>query len=214
VRFNPPPSWPPVPEGWQPPPGWTPDPSWPAAPEGWQLWVDDEGNGVEPLEAQALEARTAHRKQAVKSFWLGVAIFLAGAITTIIASGSGGGVIWYGGMIFGAILLFRAVTSYRASRSEGAAPLGMPGKAIAAAGLIGCLAVGGLAVGKLVEAKSLTPSADSCWKSEGEEVVLVSCSSGHEYRGVGLVQDEAECPATAVGWVEGDGTTLVCLAED
>lgn len=41
ARFNPPPGWPPAPEGWTPPPGWNPDPSWPAAPPGWQLWLDD-----------------------------------------------------------------------------------------------------------------------------------------------------------------------------
>jgi hypothetical protein len=38
-KFNPPPGWPPQPEGWQPPPGWAPDPSWPAPPPGWQFWV-------------------------------------------------------------------------------------------------------------------------------------------------------------------------------
>lgn len=41
-RFNPPPGWPPQPEGWQPPPGWAPDPSWPPAPTGWQFWVPAE----------------------------------------------------------------------------------------------------------------------------------------------------------------------------
>jgi hypothetical protein len=41
TRFNPAPGWPPVPEGYVPPPGWQPDPAWPPAPEGWQLWVDD-----------------------------------------------------------------------------------------------------------------------------------------------------------------------------
>lgn len=210
MRFNPPPNWPSAPQGWQPPPGWAPDPSWPPAPEGWQLWVDDD----EADEAAALEARAGHRKQAVRSFWLGVGVFVAGAVTTIVASGSGGGFVWYGGMIFGALLLFRSVTAYRASRGEGAPPLGAPGKAVAVAGLVGCLAVGGLAIGKWAEAESLTPSATSCWKSDGEEVVLVGCSNAHEYKGVGLVQDETDCPATAIGWVEGDGTDLVCLAED
>lgn len=38
-KFNPPPGWPPQPEGWQPPPGWAPDPSWPPAPADWQFWV-------------------------------------------------------------------------------------------------------------------------------------------------------------------------------
>src|SRR5215469_14023985 len=42
MRFNPPPGWPPPPDGFAPDPGWRPDPSWPPAPPGWQLWVTDE----------------------------------------------------------------------------------------------------------------------------------------------------------------------------
>ncbi len=38
-KFNPPPGWPPQPEGWLPPPGWAPDPNWPPAPPGWEFWV-------------------------------------------------------------------------------------------------------------------------------------------------------------------------------
>lgn len=41
LRLNPPPGWPPMPEGFTPQPGWQPDPSWPPAPPGWQLWIDD-----------------------------------------------------------------------------------------------------------------------------------------------------------------------------
>jgi hypothetical protein len=37
--FNPPPQWPPFPQGWRPPEGWTPDPAWGPAPEGWEFWV-------------------------------------------------------------------------------------------------------------------------------------------------------------------------------
>ena len=42
LRFNPPPGWPPVPEGFTPQPGWQPDPSWPPPPPGWQLWVNED----------------------------------------------------------------------------------------------------------------------------------------------------------------------------
>jgi hypothetical protein len=42
MRFNPPPNWPQLPDGWSPPPGWQPDPSWPQPPWGWPLWVDDD----------------------------------------------------------------------------------------------------------------------------------------------------------------------------
>jgi hypothetical protein len=41
LRFNPPPGWPPAPEGFVPPPGWQPDPAWPPLPAGWPLWVSD-----------------------------------------------------------------------------------------------------------------------------------------------------------------------------
>jgi len=38
LTFNPPPTWPPAPNGWVPPPGWQPDPRWGAPPPGWPLW--------------------------------------------------------------------------------------------------------------------------------------------------------------------------------
>lgn len=41
LRFNPPPGWP-TPEDFVPGPGWQPDPSWPPLPAGWQLWVPDD----------------------------------------------------------------------------------------------------------------------------------------------------------------------------
>jgi hypothetical protein len=41
-RLNPPPGWPPAPEGFVPPAGWQPDPAWPAPPPGWQLWLPDD----------------------------------------------------------------------------------------------------------------------------------------------------------------------------
>lgn len=39
VSFNPPPGWPPPPEGWSPTAPWHPDPSWEALPRDWKLWV-------------------------------------------------------------------------------------------------------------------------------------------------------------------------------
>ncbi|HEY6277860.1 MAG TPA: DUF4190 domain-containing protein [Streptosporangiaceae bacterium] len=43
LRFNPPPDWPQIPDGFAPPPGWQPDPAWPPVPDGWSLWIADEG---------------------------------------------------------------------------------------------------------------------------------------------------------------------------
>jgi Domain of unknown function (DUF4190)/Septum formation len=51
LRFNPPPGWPPVPEGFTPQPGWQPDPSWPPPPPGWQLWVNEEQLPADPAQA-------------------------------------------------------------------------------------------------------------------------------------------------------------------
>jgi Domain of unknown function (DUF4190)/Septum formation len=46
ARFNPPPGWPPAPDGFRPDPGWQPDPSWPAAPPDWPLWIEDGQTGT------------------------------------------------------------------------------------------------------------------------------------------------------------------------
>lgn len=43
-RFNPPPNWPPAPEGWTPPPGWQPDPAWGPPPPDWPVWVSYRAN--------------------------------------------------------------------------------------------------------------------------------------------------------------------------
>jgi len=57
-RFNPPPGWPPTPDGWQPPERWTPDPTWPTAPPDWEWW---------------LAVETTPRRRWLGSTWLVVA---------------------------------------------------------------------------------------------------------------------------------------------
>jgi hypothetical protein len=54
MRFNPPPNWPQLPDGWSPPPGWEPDPSWPQPPWGWPLWVDEDEAFISPNQAAGL----------------------------------------------------------------------------------------------------------------------------------------------------------------
>ena len=56
LRYNPPPGWPPAPEGFTPPPGWQPDPSWPAPPPGWQLWVNDDQMPTQASPQQTAQA--------------------------------------------------------------------------------------------------------------------------------------------------------------
>lgn len=55
MRFNPPPNWPRLPDGWSPPPDWRPDPSWPQPPWGWPLWVEEDETFISPRKT--FEAR-------------------------------------------------------------------------------------------------------------------------------------------------------------
>ncbi len=55
-RFNPPPGWPPAPEGFRPRPGWRPPASWPAPPPGWQLWVSDDEPPYSDRSSRATQA--------------------------------------------------------------------------------------------------------------------------------------------------------------
>ena len=59
-RFNPPPGWPPAPQGWLPPPGWRPPASWPPLPHGWQLVVDEDQSAAgEDSVRKATNGRSA-----------------------------------------------------------------------------------------------------------------------------------------------------------
>lgn len=63
MRFNPPPGWPPAPEGWRPGAGWRPDESWPPVPPGWKIWIEDPRSLVSPLVQES--ASPAPRKSSV-----------------------------------------------------------------------------------------------------------------------------------------------------
>lgn len=65
MRFNPPPNWPEVPDGWSPPPGWQPDPSWPQPPWGWPLWVDDDEPTVSMSPSTAAQWQMRQRTRQV-----------------------------------------------------------------------------------------------------------------------------------------------------
>jgi hypothetical protein len=52
MRWNQPPGWPSVPEGWSPPAGWQPDPSWPTPPYAWPLWVPQQGGGPQAANGE------------------------------------------------------------------------------------------------------------------------------------------------------------------
>lgn len=63
MRFNPPPNWPRLPDGWSPPPGWQPDPSWPQQPPGWPLWIADDEFVISPGRSAATHPWPARSAQ-------------------------------------------------------------------------------------------------------------------------------------------------------
>jgi hypothetical protein len=86
-RLNPPPGWPPVPDGFVPPPGWQPDPSWPAPPPGWQLWLPEAGGDpsrfAAPWPPPPQDQRTSGL--AIASFVLGLlGLLLLTAVLSVI----------------------------------------------------------------------------------------------------------------------------------
>lgn len=87
MRFNPPPSWPPVPSGWTPGPNWQPDPSWGPAPAGWPFWVDDTAppqdpnqNPYPPPYPIPQPAKPRNTSRFVLAAILAVAVLLGGSI--------------------------------------------------------------------------------------------------------------------------------------
>ncbi|WP_456845465.1 LppU/SCO3897 family protein [Cellulomonas sp. P5_C6] len=210
MKFNPPPNWPPPPEGFTPEPGWTPDPMLPAPPPGWQLWVEDSV----PLAGESTNA-ARHHKQAVTSFWVGIAFFLGGAISTVVTSNSTTGVYWYGGMIFGVASLVRAFTAYRSSRKEGAPAIKGGARAVAIVGLVLVVGSGVSAAAAFFGQETLSDTAGSCWHIDGDDnALLVSCDDDHEYKAVSEVDDPEQCPDEMYLEGEGESSSVLCLQED
>lgn len=84
LRLNPPPGWPPVPDGFVPSPGWQPDPSWPPVPPGWELWVDD-GLPPNPVWGTPAVQAAGFCGMAIASFVFGLLGFtIIGAVLAII----------------------------------------------------------------------------------------------------------------------------------
>jgi hypothetical protein len=78
--FNPPPSWPTPPIGWQPASGWQPDPSWPDAPADWKFWRPEEGPERHRVSTfiKAFRPRRVRpaRQSGVSAWWIAATILL------------------------------------------------------------------------------------------------------------------------------------------
>jgi hypothetical protein len=129
-RLNPPPGWPPVPDGFVPPPGWQPDPAWPPAPPGWQLWVQDD---AEPPGAPALAPGAFYTadKPAAGTNGFAIASFILGLLSVVLLS-----------VIFGIIALNKL--HHRPQRGKGLAIAGLCLSGLWIAGIAAVLVVGSM----------------------------------------------------------------------
>jgi hypothetical protein len=209
MKFNPPPNWPTPPEGFTPEPGWTPDPTLPAPPPGWQLWVEDDA----VLPGETTESTRLY-KRARTSFLVGVAFFLAGAISTIVTAHSTSGIYWYGGMIVGVIALVRAFTEFRAARKDGAPSLNGLAKGIVAVGLVAVLGTGVVAASSFIETETMETGVGSCWTVGDDDMAQpVACDSDHQFKAISEVSTPEQCPDDL--YLEADAESgILCLQED
>jgi hypothetical protein len=86
MRFNPPPGWPPAPEGWRPPAGWQPDRSWPPVPPGWRLWVEEDSQPTIQFYPQAPRPPAPRKSSVIGRTLLRTTIF-AGVACIVGATG-------------------------------------------------------------------------------------------------------------------------------
>lgn len=242
MRFNPPTSWPDVPAGWTPPAGWRPDPRWPPAPAAWPFWLSDDGRplpvtfapdvpawdprsvaqpgtaapaGAWPVAAPSVaEDVSPARRRALMMFGIGVAAFLVGAASAILASrSSGGGWIWTGGMLVGVSLFIRSLVQFRATRTAG--PAKPRSVALVAVGLVVCAGAGIGALVSVVNPTRVPHEAGSCWTTlKGDNIQAVPCSGSHQYKVTQMVDDQAACPDASAFYVTLDSGKVGCLVDD
>jgi hypothetical protein len=165
---------------------------------------------------QALHARSG----ATRTFWIGVGVFVAGAVSLTIASGDGGGYIWTGGLLFGVVLLVRALIAYRGARSAGAPAYSGRGRVALIAGLVACVSAAGTAGIAYAVPGSITPHATtgvgSCWAESDDSDLLdaVDCGAEHQYAGTAIVDVVDDCALDSVGYVEAEEGGYLCLRAD
>ena len=196
-RLNPPPGWPPVPDGFVPPPGWQPDPAWPPVPAGWQLWVQDNAQAfgtlpvAPPLTPGGYHYPTDRPAPGTNGF--AIASFVLGLLGGVLLS-----------VIFGIVALTKLRD--RPQRGKG---LAIAGLCLSGAWLVGIAAV--LVVGSLTAAQrsattsQITKSGDlsvlslragDCFQNPSgskpdpgvvQVVTAVPCSSSHNAQVIALL---------------------------
>lgn len=240
MPFNAPPQWPDPPADWVPSPGWMPNEALPSPAEGWPYWMSEAGHPMQVLNSQVppwdprsvltppadtlapapvtfadndAEVAAAQRK-AMMTFLGGAALFLIGAGSAIFAAQSaGGGLIWTGGMLFGAILFWRAWRMHRAVHSLGGR--GTPAsKVVVGLGAAACAVLGGITLFQYVAPSEAGGASGSCWNdATGGMLQEVSCGAEHQYEVTSWVADPDSCPMSSEFYVEESATRFGCLKE-
>jgi hypothetical protein len=190
-RLNPPPGWPPVPQGFTPPPGWQPDPSWPPAPPGWQLWVEDSSLGPMRPVVPGVHYATADMPKAGINGWA-IASFVLGLISVSVL-----------GLIFGIVALVKIRNVPQ--RGKG---LAVAGICLSAAWIVGVIGFVALSYGTTAQQSStgqITQNgnlsitdlrAGDCFQNAGgnqpdtgatSQITAVTCSSPHNAQVIALL---------------------------
>jgi hypothetical protein len=146
-------------------------------------------------------------------------VLVGATLSTILASGDSGGIIWTGGFIFGIVLLIRAAVAYRGARRVGAPAYSPRGWLGAAGGVVACVAVGAVAVVSYASPGTVMPhvatGVGSCWnEAAGEFLEPVDCADEHAFLALQQVTVVDACPLDATWYVEADDSGFLCLRED
>jgi hypothetical protein len=170
---------------------------------------------VAPAYADAPSPALAARRGAAQTFWIGLGVVLLGAGSLVVAlARRSGGVVWTGGIVFGAIIIFRAITGYVRARRAGAPGYGARGWLAVVGGFVGTGALVGVAflvAGGLPGGMSAS-QLGTCWQGS-YMLEQVSCSDDHDYRVVQVVDDLDDCPASVEDYLE-DGDSYLCLSPE
>jgi len=90
-RFNRPPTWPELPDDWEPGPEWEPPSSWPPAPAGWTFWVDDEEASRPAItDVETMDAKDRRRLPPLLVAGAAIIGVAAVALVVIFATGAPG----------------------------------------------------------------------------------------------------------------------------
>lgn len=174
------------------------------------------GPPVEPPpripDSEATRVGTEQRQRATGLFWGGAAVFVAAALSAMAATD--GGVIWTGGLLVGALLIWKSIGAYQRSTALGIPGLHVGGWVTVAFTAVVCLAVGGTAGVRYLEAEEVASQVNdvgSCWKVDGEMVELTGCSGDVDFVATDEVKDPKECPMSTESYVNGRRGHYLCL---